>query len=274
MTKPAAMIGERYRRALVDAAQWHEQQVRKGTNISYVSHLLAVSAGVMEDGGDEDECIAALLHDAVEDCNISRKTIADRFGERVAAIVMACTDDAGGDAVHKAPWWPRKVHHIEHISRFAANGDLGVIRVTAADKLSNLRSTLDDPQDSVFSIFKAGLGGFLWYHETFCRVLVDALRDAPASADTSGSTRPSILAVRLDRALGELGALTDRYRERYAPAIAEMLGELPGDPAVAPLGGHDPLPWFVLDVAHRARGDAAWREHLPAARAGWFAQPL
>lgn len=274
MTESRPVIGERYRRALVDAAQWHEQQVRKGTNIAYVSHLLTVSAGVMEDGGDEDECIAALLHDAVEDCGVTPETIAGRFGERVAAIVMACTDDAGGDAVHKAPWWPRKVHHIEHISRFAANGDLGVIRVTAADKLANLRSTLDDPQESVFSIFKAGLGGFLWYHDTFCRVLVDALRVAAGSGNTSGSARPSILAARLERALGELGVLTDRYRARYAPAIAEMLTELPGDPSIAPLGGHDPLPWFVLDVAHRARGDAAWREHLAAARAGWFAQPL
>ena len=274
MTRPSPVLGERYRRALVDAAQWHETQTRKGSTVPYVSHVLAVSSAVMEDGGDEDECIAALLHDAVEDCGISRATIAQRFGERVADIVMACTDDTGGDRDNKAPWWSRKVHHIEHLSRFAAAGDLGVIRVTAADKLSNLRSTLDDPQDSVFSIFKAGLGGFAWYHATFCGMLVDALRVAPGSANTSGTPRSSILAVRLENALGELAALTDRYRERYAPVVEQMLTELSSEEMLVPTGRHDPLPWFVLDVAHRAGGSATWRDHVAAARAGWFAQPL
>ncbi len=270
MTGPSPVLGERYRRALVDAAQWHETQTRKGSTVPYVSHVLAVSSAVMEDGGDEDECIAALLHDAVEDCGISRATIAQRFGERVADIVMACTDDTGGDRDNKAPWWSRKVHHIEHLSRFAAAGDLGVIRVTAADKLSNLRSTLDDRDGSVFAVFKAGLGGFAWYHATFCGILVDALRTTPDPSGSGRSPAASVLAGRLESSMDELGARIDRYRSDYAERIVEVLDRTVGVARPLGWGAHDPWPWFALDVAHRARGGSVRVEHVRAAEQGWF----
>ena len=84
----------RLENALVFAAQLHREQWRKGSNVPYVSHLLAVSALVIEHGGDEDEAIAALLHDAIEDQGgpKTRDEILRRFGERVTGIVEGCTD--------------------------------------------------------------------------------------------------------------------------------------------------------------------------------------
>ena len=112
MTTPRIAVSNRYRTALADASIWHQHQFRKGSDIPYLSHLLAVSAAVMEDGGDEDETIAGLLHDSIEDTGVTVEVLVARYGHRVADIVAACTDDWGGDAINKAPWWPRKVHHI------------------------------------------------------------------------------------------------------------------------------------------------------------------
>ena len=84
----------RFEQALVFAAQLHREQRRKGTGVPYVSHLLAVAALVIEHGGDEDEAIAALLHDAIEDQGgaKAREEIRRRFGDRVTGIVDGCTD--------------------------------------------------------------------------------------------------------------------------------------------------------------------------------------
>ena len=85
----AIAVSDRYRTALADAAIWHRQQFRKGSQIPYVSHLLAVSAAVMEDGGNEDEAIAGLLHDAIEDAGVTEAVLSARYGPRVAALVAA-----------------------------------------------------------------------------------------------------------------------------------------------------------------------------------------
>src|SRR5438045_2699042 len=108
--KPASRFDE----ALLFAAQRHQKQHRKGTRIPYVAHLLSVAALVLEDGGDEDEAIAALLHDAVEDQGGAemRSEVAERFGERVATIVDGCTDT---DVTPKPPWRARKVAYIAHV---------------------------------------------------------------------------------------------------------------------------------------------------------------
>jgi len=97
------MLTERFDAALLFAATLHRQQPRKGTKIPYLGHLLAVAALVIEDGGSEDEAIAALLHDSLEDQASNypggrealRVYIRDHFGPGVAAIVDACTDDEG-----------------------------------------------------------------------------------------------------------------------------------------------------------------------------------
>src|SRR5687767_6740434 len=103
----ASTLSPRFDEALVYASRLHAGHLRKGTTIPYVSHVLAVTAIVLEHGGGEDEAIAALLHDAVEDCGgqATREAIRERFGEAVAAIVDGCTD---ADTVPKPEWRKRK----------------------------------------------------------------------------------------------------------------------------------------------------------------------
>src|SRR3989304_2165672 len=93
---------DRLSEALVFAAHLHARQTRKGTHIPYIAHLMAVAGLVLENGGDEDEAIAALLHDAVEDQGgaATRENITRRFGDRVVEIVDGCTDS---DEVPKPP---------------------------------------------------------------------------------------------------------------------------------------------------------------------------
>jgi len=121
-----------FREALDFAADLHRTQIRKATSIPYISHLLAVCAFVWEDGGDEAEAIAALLHDAVEDQGglETLEAIRARFGDRVAGIVLACSDATD---MPKPPWRERKQRYVNSL----AHADKSVLRVTAADKLHN-----------------------------------------------------------------------------------------------------------------------------------------
>lgn len=255
MTDTPAPFGDRYAQALGDAARWHATQHRKGTEIPYVSHLLAVSSLVMEDGGNEDECIAALLHDSVEDTPVTVADLVERYGDRVAGIVSACTDDDSGNPRHKAPWWARKVHHIAHVTTM---DDLGVARVTAADKLANLRSTLDTVaagDRSVFERFKAGLGGFAWYHETFGRLLVERLGSG------------SLLGTRLRHGLDELATLVES--SSHGAAALQQRFALLALPSGS--GPHNPWPWFALDLLERG---GPRRDLAIACWASWFDEPL
>jgi (p)ppGpp synthase/HD superfamily hydrolase len=157
-----SILSSRFEAALVYATQLHSHQLRKGTRIPYISHLLSVAALVLEDGGNEDEAIAALLHDAVEDQGgePTQTEILQRFGERVVAIVDGCTDT---DVIPKPPWRERKQGYLDHL-RVA---DPGVVRVSLADKLHNARSTLRDLQHTgaeVWQRFKAGREGTLWFY--------------------------------------------------------------------------------------------------------------
>lgn len=137
MGEPAVVLSERYDEALGWARELHAHQSRKGTTLPYLSHLLAVSARVLEDGGDEDQAIAGLLHDAIEDQGVTEPEIAARFGDEVARIVVACTD---ADTVPKPPWRERKEAYLRHL----LDADAPVLRVAAADKLHNVRSLLRD----------------------------------------------------------------------------------------------------------------------------------
>ena len=155
-------LSPRFQEALDYACIVHAGQVRKGTEIPYVSHLLAVAAIALEHGADEDEAIAALLHDAVEDCGGEprRQDIAMRFGERVAAIVKACSDT---DEMPKPPWRERKEEYIAHL----AEADPSVLLVSACDKLHNARAIVADLReqgDEVWGRFKGKRDGSLWYY--------------------------------------------------------------------------------------------------------------
>jgi (p)ppGpp synthase/HD superfamily hydrolase len=182
---------ERFEKALVYATQLHARQVRKGTAIPYIAHLLAVAAIVLEDGGSEDEAIAALLHDAIEDQggDATRQEIRRRFGDKVVEIVNGCTD---AEVIPKPPWLERKKQYLEHLRGAAP----AVLRVSAADKLHNARAVLSDLRrygNSVWGRFNGGREGTLWYY----RQLVQVFREAS----------PSFLVEELDRVVSELERL-------------------------------------------------------------------
>lgn len=166
------VLGPRFEEALVYAARLHDDHVRKGSGRPYVGHLLAVAAIVIDAGGDEDEAIAALLHDAVEDRGGAPvlAAIRDRFGDRVAAIVEGCSDT---DQMPKPPWRERKEAYLAHVPEATSS----VLLVSSADKLHNARAILRDYRvqgDALWGRFRGGKDGTLWYY----RALVEAYRRA------------------------------------------------------------------------------------------------
>jgi len=179
-------------RALLYASELHARQRRKGSDIPYLGHLLGVASIVLDYGGNEDEAIAALLHDAIEDQggDATRQEIRRRFGDQVTEIVDGCTDS---DRVPKPPWGPRKRAYIARLRHEPKS----VLLVSAADKLHNARAVLADYRvvgDSLWSRFTGGKEGTLWYY----RELVKAYRDAGA---------PAGLTEELDRVVSELERL-------------------------------------------------------------------
>lgn len=148
----------------------HGPQRRKGTAIPYLSHLMAVAALVMEYGGDEDQAIAALLHDVLEDCGEHHEpVIRERFGHRVADIVIACTDGTSNGACDKADWLERKTCYLYHLRTASADALL----VSAADKLHNTRAILADLRagQDVFQRFNRDKEGTLWYYDRLAHTL-------------------------------------------------------------------------------------------------------
>ncbi|HYA36028.1 MAG TPA: HD domain-containing protein [Candidatus Binataceae bacterium] len=153
---------DRFSEALVYAHEAHRSQFRKSTTIPYISHLMSVASLVLENGGDEDEAIAALLHDTAEDQGGAQRLddIRTRFGGRVAKIVEACSDSL---ETPKPPWRKRKERYLAHLR----TADSSVLRVSSADKLHNIRSILSDWKqigDQVWKRFHAGKDDQLWYY--------------------------------------------------------------------------------------------------------------
>src|ERR1700690_3348992 len=107
----------RFDLALQFASGLHHQQARKGVSIPFISHLMSVCGLVIEAGGDEDQAIAALLHDAVEDQGglPTLATIRQMFGDRVADTVESCSDSMATNPDKKLPWRPRKDKYLEHL---------------------------------------------------------------------------------------------------------------------------------------------------------------
>jgi (p)ppGpp synthase/HD superfamily hydrolase len=188
----APVLGERFEGALEFAAATHRTQVRKGSGIPYVGHLLGVCSLVIEDGGSEDEAIAALLHDAAEDRGGERMLaeIRTRFGDNVADIVAACSDTF---EMPKPPWQERKQTYIEHLD----SQPEAVLRVSLADKLFNARAILRDylvVGDQIWDRFKAGRDGQLWYYREL--------------ADRFSRLLPGRMAVELTEVVQELDRVT------------------------------------------------------------------
>jgi len=169
-------LSERFDRALLLATEHHRRQLRKGTTIPYVSHLLGVASLVLEMGGDETEAIGALLHDAVEDGGgpPMLERIRVEFGDDVARIVDANSD---ADTEPKPPWLQRKQDYIATIAHKAPDE----LRVSLADKLHNARAILLDYRthgDDLWSRFRMGAGRAIrWYYRELYEAF-DARRDA------------------------------------------------------------------------------------------------
>ncbi|MBD2605914.1 HD domain-containing protein [Scytonema hofmannii FACHB-248] len=169
-------LTHRFEQALVYATRLHAKQIRKGGNVPYISHLLSVAALVLENGGDEDEAIAALLHDAVEDQGgiATREVILNMFGVKVIEIVDGCTD---ADTIPKPPWEERKQQYIEKLRHASTS----VRRVALADKLHNARSILSDlykEGEATWEKFKGGKDGTLWYYYTLLEVFLETDADS------------------------------------------------------------------------------------------------
>jgi (p)ppGpp synthase/HD superfamily hydrolase len=166
----------RFSEALAYAFELHGEQLRKASGVPYLSHLLAVAAIAMEHGASEDEAIAALLHDAIEDQGGApvREELRRRFGREVADMVDGCTD---AETLPKPPWRERKENYLAHLPRASASVHL----ICAADKLHNVRSLLQDHRvhgDSLWDCFHGGKSGTLWYY----RAVVTALASARQTA--------------------------------------------------------------------------------------------
>jgi (p)ppGpp synthase/HD superfamily hydrolase len=162
-----AMLTKRFDDALVFASQLHRDQMRKGSNIPYISHLLAVSAMVIKSGGDEDQAIAGLLHDAAEDQGgrLILEKIRARFGDRVANIVADCTDSWEEP---KLPWRERKEAYVASLPE--KNPDS--LLVSLADKVDNARAISADYRivgDRVWQRFSGRKGGTRWYYQSLSK---------------------------------------------------------------------------------------------------------
>jgi (p)ppGpp synthase/HD superfamily hydrolase len=164
------MLTERLAQALALAIEAHDGQMRKGTGIPYIAHPMAVASIALEQGADEDQAIAALLHDAVEDGGAPYAVrIRQRFGNRVADIVDGCTDGVPDDTGRKEAWQPRKRRYLEHLS--GASED--VLLISGCDKLHNARAILSDLQAvglAVFDRFTATKSETLWYYDELARI--------------------------------------------------------------------------------------------------------
>lgn len=205
--EPRVQPGERFLKGVALACELHRKQARNDDGVPYVAHLLAVAALVLEDGGTEDEAIAALLHDAVEDQG-GRKTLAriqKEFGPAVAEIVEGCSDtlDAEEPGARKPDWRPRKEAYIAHL----AEASDSVRRVATADKLHNITCLLEDVRRTGLEAFRrfesSGIPEQIWYYKTCADTLTEA---GPSPL----ARRVAQAAQQLEQSVNSLDRIVDR----------------------------------------------------------------
>lgn len=180
------VLTDRFTRALDYARIAHAAQVRKGSQIPYLYHPIAVASLVIEFGGSEDQAIAGLLHDVVEDCGAAHAAVIRmQFGDDVAEIVEACTDGtAETKASHTTPedkrndWMRRKLTYVAHLS----DAPDETLLVSACDKLHNARAIVQDLEagHDVFARFTGKRVGTLAYYYSLAKIFIE--RQVPAAA--------------------------------------------------------------------------------------------
>jgi len=181
------MLTERIGRALALAVKAHAGQKRKGTEIPYLAHPMGVASIALDHGADEDQAIAALLHDAVEDGGEHfAEIIREQFGDRVADIVAGCTDGVPDASGVKEAWLPRKERYIAHLRESSDD----VLLVSGSDKLHNARAIVEDLLNvgrSVFDRFTATPVQTIWYYETLSVIFTE--RATPIAKSLSETVR-------------------------------------------------------------------------------------
>jgi (p)ppGpp synthase/HD superfamily hydrolase len=192
-------LGPRFDRALLYAAAAHRTQTRKGTAVPYLSHLLGVASIVLTAGGSEDQAIAALLHDTVEDCGVEHEPVIEElFGDAVLGMVRACSDSRQPAGQAKADWRERKGGYLRHLGDLAA-GDPALL-VSCADKVHNAEAILADLSAEGLPFWNRFPGksadDLLWYYGALASFFAGAL--------------PGALSTRLLRTVDDIGRLHRR----------------------------------------------------------------
>ena len=199
----------------------HNDQTLKGTDLPYLLHLLDVCSIALRHGADEDQAIAALLHDAVEDGEgmVTAGEIGVVFGQRVKQVVLECSDSTVADPDNKLDWWHRKITYLDHLKEASADAAM----VTGADKLSNARSIVADVGvhgDKFWERFNTCRVGSLWYYRNIDEILPDRLPRAEG-AERLGSAYVAAVDEMVEfvgrdqakLALEEAEALEDEHRK-------------------------------------------------------------
>ena len=181
------MLTDKISQALAVAVEAHDGQKRKGTNIPYIAHPMGVASIALEHGADEEQAMAALLHDAIEDGGAPYALrIRKQFGVRVADIVEGCTDGVPDTSGKKEPWVIRKERYLAHLE----NATDDVLLVSASDKLHNARAIVEDMLEigtSVFDRFTASQEQTLWYYESLAQIF--ASRKTPIARPLTETVR-------------------------------------------------------------------------------------
>lgn len=223
MLTPFQGFSSKFQEALNLAVEVHGKDVRKGTTIPYMAHLLGVGALVLLDGGNETEAIAALLHDTLEDHpeQVTATSIEEQFGTEVLSIIQSCSDTPlnyrGGP---KPPWKERKQYYLNHLEGLF-NGksseehkmhsvpralppeslEVSILRVSLADKVDNVRSMVADYRglgEPFWERFNAGKDDQIWFITSLLDVYQKGHKRLKACA---------FLMAEFERSVGELKQL-------------------------------------------------------------------
>lgn len=212
-------------KAFAASARLHEGQIRKGSEIPYLSHLVAVAGLVQEAGGDEEMVIAALLHDSVEDQGADYEDLERVFGRRVSEIVRGCTDVGAADASdeERSPEssMRRKRQYLEHLE----NEDRrDVLRVSLADKLHNARAILSDYQrlgDKLWDRFNVGKEDQLWYYKKLAKIFLSKFPGDSQARELAGTV--SALAAKAAISSAPSAPREDQLGDRLGNDYADFI---------------------------------------------------
>ena len=198
-------LTDRYVQAVAYTAAIHATQIRKGSSNPYICHLLGVSSLVLEAGGNEDQAIAGLLHDAAEDQGGEARLadIAARFGSQVERIIRVCSDSTDAEWKARTPYWPRKLAYLKALRLEPVD----CVLVSIADKVHNCRAILTDLQHHADDIevplrkFKSSREEMLLYYVTCLDIAVE--KEIPFALTLPLRSAINDMATLLERAVPE-----------------------------------------------------------------------